>query len=150
MLRKYFFTLALVFISIQLISQDFKSEDDLKDKAKELFESKQFVEASPLYAQLLSLYPEDPNYNYKYGACLLASSTDREKPLKYLKFAISKGSQVDPLAYYYLGKAHHLNYNFADAVKYYSRFKTKGSSDEREEYQVERQIEMGKNGNQLL
>lgn len=150
MLRKYFFTLALVFISIQLISQDFKSEDDLKDKAQELFESKEFVEASPLYAQLLSLYPEDPNYNYKYGSCLLASSTDREKPLKYLKFAISKGSQVDPLAYYYLGKAHHLNYNFAEAVKYYSRFKTKGSSDEREEYQVERQIEMCKNGNQLL
>ncbi len=150
MIRNYFFTLVLVFVSIQLISQDFKSEDDLKEKAQELFENKKLIEASPLFAQLLSLYPEDPNYNYKYGACLLASSSDREKPLKYLKFAITKGSQVDPLAYYYLGKAHHLNYNFSEAVKYYNRFKTKGSSDEREEYQVERQIEMCKNGNQLL
>jgi hypothetical protein len=141
----------LIFFTLTTGAQEgFKSEEDLKEKAEQLFEEKKLAEAEPLFAQLLSLYPQDPNYNYKYGACLLASSADKEKPLKYLNFAIGKGGEVEPLAYYYLGRAHHLNYNFGQAVKFYSRFKSKVSSDEQEEYMVDRQIEMCKNGNQLL
>ena len=141
---------ALCMLSFNLHAQnEFNSEDDLKEKAEELFEQDKLVEATPLFAQLLSLYPQDLAYNYKYGACLLASDSDKEKALKYLNFATSKPNN-DPLAYYYLGKAHHLNYNFAKAVKFYSRFKNKASTDQKEKYQVERQIEMCKNGNNLL
>jgi len=141
---------SFMLFSTAFSQNDFKSEEELKEQALKLFEERKLVEASPLFAQLLSLYPQDPNYNYKYGATLLEASADREKPLKYLKFAISKSSQVEPLAYYFLGKAHHLNYNFADAVKYYSRFKQKAGKELIDEFKVERQIEMAKNGNQLL
>jgi hypothetical protein len=141
----------LLFFAFSGFSQsDFKSEEELKVKANQLFEERKFEEASPLLAQLLSLYPQDPNYNYKYAATLLSTSSEREKPLKYLKFAISKSSQVDPLAYYYLGRAHHLNYNFGDAVKYYTRFKQKGDSKYLDEFDVDRQIEMAKNGKNML
>ncbi len=143
----------IVFIALLLLFSQVGfsqgSEEELKEQAAEMFEDGKLVEAAPLYGQLLSLYPKDPNYNYRYGACLLASDSDKNKPLKYLQFAIQSG-KAEPLAHYYLGKAYHLNYNFAKAVKQYSRFKTKGSADQRSKYQVERQIEMCKNGNKLL
>jgi hypothetical protein len=132
-----------------IAQQGFKSEEELKEKAAALFEEGKLVEASPLFAQLLSLYPQDADYNFKYGACLLASDADKEKPLKYLSYALSRGN-VDPLAYYYNARAYHLNYDFAKAVKYYSRFKSKASQEQRDKYQVDRKIEMCKNGNQLL
>lgn len=125
------------------------SEDELKAKATELFDAQNFKEAKLMYAQLLSLYPKDPTYNYRFGACVLQTEADKTKPLKYLNFAAGK-PDVDPLAYFYLGRAHHLNYEFAAAVKQYSRFKNKASSEEKTKYAVDRQIEMCKNGNQLL
>jgi len=128
----------------------FSSEEDLKKQANTYFEEDKLLEAKPLFAQLLSLYPQDPNYNYKYGACLLASSADKSEPLKYLQFAVSRRNSVDDLANYYLGKAHHLNYNFAKAVKAYSKYKRTASAENLKKYEVERQIEMCKNGNQLL
>lgn len=148
--RLLIFPLLLFFAFPGFGQTNFKSEEELKIKANQLFEERKFEEASPLLAQLLSLYPQDPNYNYKYAATLLSTSAEREKPLKYLKFAISKSSQVDPLAYYFLGKAYHLNYNFGAAVKYYTRFKQKGEREAIDEFEVNRQIEMAKNGKKLL
>lgn len=135
--------------SLLFAQQDFKSEEELKQKANELFKKQQLIEAKPLFTQLLSLYPKDPNYNYKYGACLMASQANKEEAITYLQFA-SSSANVEPLAFYYLGKAHHLNYNFGKAVKAYSKFKNKGSSELKSKYQIERQIEMAKNGNKLL
>lgn len=125
------------------------SEEDLKKRASELFEEKKFTEAAPLYAQLLSLYPKEPDYNFKYGACLLYADSDKSKALKYLAFATSK-SNVDNRAFYYAGKGFHLNYQFTKALKNYNRFKTKASSVERKEFEIDQQIEMVKNGNELL
>lgn len=151
-MKKFIITLfALLLASVfQLSAQNnIGSEEELKEKANELFEAEKLVEANPLYAQLLSLYPQDATYNYRYGACLLASDENKEKALKYLTFATAKPG-TDPLAFYYRGRAHHLNYEFALAVKFYSRFKNKASSDQKEKYQIERKIEMCKNGNSLL
>jgi len=151
MKKNLFFGLIIIIVlSISVGAQgSIDSEEELKEKAKELFEAQNFKEAKLMYAQLLSLYPKDPTYNYRFGACVLQTEADKSKPLKYLNFAASKAN-VDPLAYFYLGKAYHLNYEFAQAVKQYSKFKNKASSEEREKYSVDRQIEMCKNGNSLL
>ncbi len=125
------------------------SEVDLKTSASELFEAKKFIEAAPLYAQLLSLYPKEPDYNFKYGACLLYSDPDKSKALKYLAFATSKNN-VDNRTFFYAGKGFHLNYQFTKALKNYNRFKSKASSAERKEFEIDQQIEMVKNGNELL
>lgn len=144
------FTLfTMLFCSVATAQTELKSEEDLKKQASELFESKMFVQAAPLYAQLLSLYPKEPDYNFKYGACLLYSESDKSKSLKYLAFATSKPS-VDNKAYYYAGRAYHLNYQFTKALKNYNRFKAKATSLERKEYEIDQQIEMVKNGNELL
>lgn len=138
-----------LFTNVANGQSDFKSEEDLKKKAAELFEAKQFIEAAPLYAQLLSLYPKEPEYNFKYGASILYADADKSKALKYLSFATSKSS-VDPRAYYYAGKGYHLNYQFTKALKNYNRFKSKASAAERNEYEIDQQIAMVKNGNDLL
>jgi len=143
-------TLALLLCvtTVELQAQ-FSSEEDLKKEAGKLFDEEKFTDALPLYSQLLSLYPKDPNYNYKYGACSLLGSNDKEKPLKYLKFAVTKAN-VDPLAFYYLGKGLHLNYQFAKAESNYNKFKSKSTSKEHLKYTIDRQIEMCKNGQKLL
>lgn len=146
----HIFAILFLLCTFTQAQEEIVSEQELKEKANQYFEADNFAEAKPLFAQLLSLYPKDPNYNYKFGACLLNASSDKEEPLKYLEFAITKRSAVDNLAQYYLGKAYHLNYNFAKAVKAYSRFKRSASAEQMEKYMVDRQIEMCKNGNQLL
>ena len=151
MKKNLFFGFAILLIlAISLGNQgSVGSEDELKAKANELFEAENYKEAKLMYAQLLSLYPKDPTYNYRFGACVLQTEADKTKPMKYLSFAASKAN-VDPLAYFYLGRAYHLNYDFVKAVKLYSKFKNKASSDQREKYSVDRQIEMCKNGRNLL
>ena len=151
MKKNLFFSLIIIIVlAISVGAQgSVGSEDELKAKAKELFEAQNYKEAKLMYAQLLSLYPKDPTYNYRFGACVLQTEADKTKPMRFLTFAASK-ADVDPLAYFYLGKAHHLNYEFALAVKQYSKFRNKASSEEKEKYSVDRQIEMCKNGNSLL
>ena len=151
MKKNLFFGLSLILVlAISVGAQgNAGSEDELKAKANELFVAENYKEAKLIYAQLLSLYPKDPTYNYRFGACVLQTEADKTKPMKYLSFATSKAN-VDPLAYFYLGRAYHLNYEFAKAVKLYSKFKNKASNEEKDKYSVDRQIEMCKNGKNLL
>jgi tetratricopeptide (TPR) repeat protein len=123
--------------------------EDLKQKADQLFKEKKYVEAYPLYGQLISLYSKDPNYSYRYGACMLFVEKDKEKPLKYLKYGASKPN-VNYEAYYFLAKAYHLNYNFDKAIKYYEKYKSKATNAEIKDYEVVRSIEMCRNGQKLL
>ena len=140
---------AVFFIALFQASAQYASEEELKDAANQLFEDENYSEALPLFSQLLSLYPKDPNYNFKYGASSLYAKKDKEKPLKYLKFAVTK-SNVDPLAYYFLARGYHINYNFEAAIVNYNKFKEKGNSKQFQKYDVYRQIEMCESGKTLL
>jgi len=146
--KQVFIFLAFLTLTFSVFAQ-YSSEEELKTASDKLFEEEQYNEALPLFSQLLSLYPKDFNYNYKYGACLLFATKDKEKSLKYLKFAASK-STVDPIAYYFLAKAHHFNYEFDPAIVYYNKFKGKADSKQLQKYNIDREIEMCENGKQLL
>ena len=129
--------------------EDYKTEDDLKKGAEKLFLDKNFVEAAPLFSQLVSLYPKDPNFNYKYGACLLDFSDDSKEPINYLEFAVSR-QDVDPAAYYYLGLAYHQNYEFKKAQNFYGKFKVKAKGKALKELDADAKIKMCKSGLSLL
>ncbi|MBI3500334.1 MAG: PD40 domain-containing protein [Bacteroidetes bacterium] len=129
----------------------FSSEEDLKKQANKLFEEEDFVKAYPLFSQLLSLYPKDAQYNYKFGTCLLYSAGDKEKAIPYLEYAAKRQNQnVDKEVFFYLGKAYHLNYRFDEAIRFYNKYKSNASSKKAEHYDVERQIEMCGSGKNLL
>lgn len=143
-----FLTLALSLFCINVNAQ-YNSEEELKKAADEFFLAKDYVKSLPLYSQLLSLYPKDPNYNYKYGTSFFFAKREKDDALKFLKFAASKPN-VDPVAYYYLGLVNHHNYQFSAAEANYKKFKEKASSKDIAEFDVDRNIEMCKNGLRLL
>ncbi|MCB0402442.1 MAG: PD40 domain-containing protein, partial [Flavobacteriales bacterium] len=134
--------------SVTAVAQ-YGSEAELKEAADKMFNEEKYNEALPLFGQLLSLYPKDLNYNYKYGACVLYGSKEKEDALKYLKFATSK-STVDAEAFYFLGRAYHHNYQFAPAKVNYNKFKQKADSRAMQRFDVDRDIAMCENGEGLI
>jgi hypothetical protein len=152
-LRKFTCFLILVFsCSIPLFSDaqdNFGSEKELKSKAAKYFNNDDYTACLPLYSQLLSLYPKDPEMNYRYGVCILMAGKEKEKSIAYLSTA-AKSPEIDKEVYFYLGKALHLNYRFDEAVANYNLYKTKATSKNLTKFDVDRQIDMCKNGKSLL
>lgn len=138
--------LCLVLIAISSLAQ---SESEIRKNADKLFEKEAYVEATPLYLQLLNLYPRDAELNFRYGTCSLFND-DRQKKdaLKFLN-AATQTATVDPRAFYFKGKALHLNYQFDAAKKSYKIYQEKRSARD-ERYDVDREIEMCENGKKLL
>jgi len=139
--------LAMMFVNA--VAQKGGSEDQLIKDANQLFESGQYIKAFPLYSQLVSLYPQHPDYNYRFGACAIYSDQDKTKAIKYLTNATNKGV-TDAMAWYYLGKAYHLNYEFKPAIKAYEEFIAKADSKLVEKMNPRRDIETCVYGSGLL
>ena len=148
--RYTFLALAVVVLNIHFaIGQaSFADEAEFKKHANKLFEDDEFEQAYPLFSQLLSVYPKDPDYNYRFGVCTLFASDDKEKAIPFLEF--SENKDVEKEVMYYLAKAYHLNYRFDDAIAEYTKYKKVASANKASKLQVDRQIEMCKNGKQLL
>ena len=126
----------------------FKNEEERKEHADELFEDEKFTEAEPHMLHFLSLN-NNSEYSFKYGVCALFTYSDKTKPLRYFEFAI-KDPNVDPRAYFYYGKAKHLNYLFKDALKFYEKFKKLAPAKVSSALEVDMHIDMCKSGNNLM
>lgn len=125
------------------------TEQEMVKKANTLFNSGEFLKAYPLFSQLVSLYPNHTEYNYKFGACAIFSDPDKTKAVKFLTIATSKADQ-DPMAWYYLGKAYHLNYQFKDAISAYEQFLRKADPKIAAKTDAQRNIETCIYGSNLL
>jgi hypothetical protein len=121
---------------------------ELKSDANKLFEQEQFVDATPLFSRLLAIEPKNHEYNFKYGTCLLFQSNDKQKALNYLQYAV-KSSEIQPEAYFYLGRAFHLNYLFKEAIKSYTKFIASSPSSNLKQA-AERYTNMCQNGKNKL
>ncbi|MFN3874293.1 MAG: tetratricopeptide repeat protein, partial [Flavobacteriales bacterium] len=121
----------------------------LRAKADQLFAEQRYAEAMPLYSQLVSLSPSDRTLNYRFGACLLHGSADKEQAIGHLRFA-TDAPTTEPFAWYWLGRAYHLNYRFKDAQAAYQRFQ--GTADKRllAQWPVEALMKQCRNGEKLL
>jgi hypothetical protein len=119
----------------------------LKSKAGEYFLKNDFSHALPIYRELLDFYPRDPDYQYRTALCLLNLNQEPEEVIDLLRLAAA--DRENPLAVFYLGRAYHLHYDFDDAIKAYSRFLTIGKKADIRRLQVQRLIEMAKNGSDL-
>lgn len=141
----------LLFLFIQTACCSFaqETEADVKLKADKLFVSEQFVEATPLFSHLIALNPRSTEYNYKYGTCLLFNSLKKQDAFKYLNFSITDPN-IAPEAYFYLGKAYHLNFQFNEAIKNYNVYIQKSGGKPNPNFDTDRQIEMCQNGKKLL
>lgn len=143
----------LIFLAIFYCSVSYsqiKDEAEFKKKAEAAFEEEQYNEAYKYYAQLVSLYPKDPEYNYRLGVCMLFTEPDKKKPFSYLQIATKNLAEAPKEAIFYLGKAYHINYKFDEAIKYYTEYKKTASSSNIKKLQVDREIEACRNGKRLL
>ncbi len=140
--------LALMLIPLALSAQS-KNPKDLIKTADKYFEKEQYKDALNLYSQLVANYPKDPNYNYRYGACLLFANENKSKGMPYLEFAVGR-SDVDPEAFFFLGKGYHLNYNFSKAAKNYEKYIGLAKSKMIAKYDVNGHLRQAKNGRSLL
>lgn len=131
-------------------AQDPKELNALKKEANTLFEEENYTKAYPLYAQLVSNYSKDPEFNYRLGVCMIYSEPDKKKCLSYLNTAAKNFETAPKELPYYLGKAYHINYLFDDALKYYNEFKTSASPSLQKKKQIDREIVACNNGKLLL
>ncbi|MCB0795456.1 MAG: PD40 domain-containing protein, partial [Flavobacteriales bacterium] len=121
----------------------------LRSKADALFGQEKFAEAMPMYSQLVSLEPSDRQLNYHFGTCLLFSGDDHEKSIGFLKYSVEDPG-IPALAWYYLGRAYHLNYRFADALNAYQRFRGTGDKKAIADHPVDALEKQARNGQLLL
>ena len=135
-----------MFVFFPCFGQD-SVKASLKSKADECFIKKDYSHALPLYRELLTIYPKDPDYRYRTALCLLNLNQEPEVLIDLLRQA--SADRENPLATFYLGRAYHLHYDFDDAVKAYSRFLTLGKKSDIRRLEVQRLIEMAKNGSNL-
>ncbi len=141
-----FFTLLTTHLSGQSTGVD---ADKLEKEANECFENKDYECAKGLYSQLTTFFPDDPNYNYRFGACMLFVDKDKNYPLKFLEFAVSKPN-VEPEAFFYLARGYHYNYRFRNAIEYYEKYKARASAKMIKELNVDQLIMQCHNGLNLL
>lgn len=122
--------------------------------AEKFFWDSAFVQALPIYKELLQSDPENANLNYKTGACLLNMPLERKHSISYLEKA---AGNVDPnyntvnfkkksapvTACLILGDAYHLNYNFEGAIEMYGKFKAMlNESDKEHIAEIDRKIQI--------
>ena len=141
--------LFFIFFSFNLLGQEnFKNEGERIKYANNLFEDKKFIEAEPHMSNFLS-NKNNSEYNFKYGVCVLFKYADKSKSIPYLKKAI-KDPEVDPRAYFYLGRVYHYNYLFQDALNQYEKYKSLANSKQAKSLNLEMYMNMSKNGQSLM
>lgn len=120
------FTFSLLVSTFQGFGQvSFDNKEDLEKAANEKFEAQNYSEAKPLFSQLLSKDALDPNYNYRFGVCILFTEADPLKPLPYIEGGANSAG-VNKEAHFYLGKAYQFNYRFEDAITAFQKAKSSG------------------------
>lgn len=123
--------------------------DEKRKRADELFEEQKWVDAQALYNSIITSAPRDHDLNFRYGTSILNGSKDQEEAIRFLKYSIT-GAAIDKRAYYYLGKAYHLNYQFNDAIKYYSKFQELASPNDLKAINVSSDLKACAFGKKLL
>ena len=111
------FALFVVFISLSAFAGGIENEKDLIKTANKLFEAGKYAECLDYYSTLVSNHPQNPIFSYKYGVCKLYATEDKVESLRYLGYATQKKDKVDPVAFFFYGKALQQNYEFDAAAK---------------------------------
>lgn len=141
--------LFLQFAEDSSAQSSYASSEEMEKGADKLFKKENYIDAFPLYSQMLSLDVDNPELNYRFGVCLLyADRSDTYAPIKFLRKAVDKVSEPD--LYYHLAYAYHINYYFQSAISNYSRYKQMAGKDINPSYEVDRKIEMCRNGMKML
>ncbi|WP_461631145.1 hypothetical protein [Labilibaculum euxinus] len=148
-MRLHYSLLFLSFFFLQFsVAQSFsggKTEQQIEQEAFTFFDGENFINALPLYQELINVYPQDPEYNYYLGVCQVEVNENVKEAIQHLKIASTKN--VNASVPYYLGRAFHMNYEFNSAIRYYRKFR---EYYKKKSIGIDRLIEMCQNGLPLV
>lgn len=122
-MKQYISIVLLLVLSftVSKAQQDSKELIRLGDKFLKI---KQYRKALPFFEQVLKTDSTNITAVYKASICHLYRYS-KEQALKGFQLVYQKDSTYDKYLYYWLGRAHHLNYSFDKALSFYSKYKTK-------------------------
>ena len=144
------FLLIIFFASSSFAQKGYKNPEEYAKAADKLFEKGEFQKAFVYYQTLRSNDMGDPDYNFRLGVCMMYSEPERkERPIYYFEIAL-KFNIEDNRVYYYLGRAYHNNYRFAEAKTSYEQYKTLASGRLVKSFDIDRRIQECSNGIALL
>ena len=122
-------------------------------EAQYLFLNEDYQAALTTYEKLLELEPGNRNIHYLTGLCYLNIPGKKQEAIPHLEASLQsmtkkykdgsyKEKEVPYEALFYLGRAHHLNFDFMDAIDYYVHYKFEAEKNDfaNLEY-VDKQIE---------
>lgn len=119
-----FVAILTISLSLTAFVGEYKNEKELIKASDKYFDTGEYDQCLDLYSQLVSTHPKNPNYNFKYGVCLLYSTEDKVQSLRYLSFSVKNENIVNPKAFYFYGQALQQNYDFDRAIKNYKKYQS--------------------------
>jgi tetratricopeptide (TPR) repeat protein len=146
----------LLFCASTTIAQRAKTHTLTADEAKLVkkdangaFTSGDYNSALPSYKDLVKSSAENPEYNYRYGVCLLNTNSIKSKAVEHLeKASLAPATKKD--VWYYLGMAYMNANRWDDAITAFNTSKTNNILKPTKDFlPVERMIEMCNNGKDL-
>lgn len=132
-MRRYLLFPLLLFRGLIAFSQttnvsDWRpSERDSMSEAFQLFETKNYRKALPVFEVLHKAHPSEFFIRYCYGVCALSRTDKHEDALNLILQVYRKNNKIEDIDYH-LAKAHHLNYKFDDALNILSSSNIKGKN----------------------
>jgi tetratricopeptide (TPR) repeat protein len=143
---RIFLLLFLLCDAAPAFTQGTKVTADPED-AYEHFKHGNYIMALKVYKVVYKTDPKNIDYNYKIALCYLNTNIDKKLAVPYLEF-VTKQEKYNPEALFDLGRAYHYANRFDEAIKVFNKFKKDLSSKASE--RVDREIEMCKNGKELV
>lgn len=121
----------------------------------------EYKEALPLYMELLKAQPENSNFKYRIGQCLLNIPGRKTEAVSYLEAAVKdidpkyregkmKEGQAPWDAYYYLANAYRINNQLDKAISTYELFSKNLNSKDYDTAVINMQIQSCKNARELF
>ena len=108
-IKTYLVVTIILFSTNLILAQKIDDED-----AREHFKYGNYLDAFDIYSQLVIKSPNNGEYNYRAGLCLLFTENDQSRAVEYLEKAVSL--KIDDDAPYFLGKAYHSNLKLEKAL----------------------------------
>lgn len=125
--------LVLFLVNLNLSSQNFKKDQETFLEAEYFLMFEDYLDALPYYLSLYRTYPENYNIAYRIGLCYLGIAGQKHLAIEYLEKAAlnseasyQEGSlrqeKAPYTAWYFLGNAYRINYQFQKAKEAYKNY----------------------------
>ncbi len=119
------------------------------NQAKQLFETGDFKEATPIYEKLYLADTTNIDIKYKLALCYLYNYR-HDKALKFLKAIYKKKSTISPDILFELAQAEHNNYLFDDAERHYRSYGSRNENNEEIQSTISKMVEECALGRELM